>query len=495
MKAFLISKHSKFLFLLFLLSSPMMAQNVDQWCATTDGKVEWLKKYQANPAAYEKTEDVLFVPLTIHVVGTNDGTGFFGLERILKAFCTLNQDFAPSNIRFFIEGDIRYIYSTAYATHNFNTGWQMMQQNNVSNTINCYIVEDPAGACGYAYYAAGIALKKTCIGPGDHTWAHEVGHYLSLPHTFYGWEGEVPEAGVPAPNNISGTQVEKVNGSNCTTAADGFCDTPPDYLSDRWTCNTDGLSSLLQTDPNGQTFRSDGSLFMSYADDACSNRFSDQQIQAMRTNLEDDRPNLLYNQNEVPNMPDVAVVLTSPAFAEVTGSPAAGITLTWEPIPNATHYIVQVNPFPAFSYVLFEFNTAEPTVTVQGLDEDQNYYWRVKPYSAYSSCIPFSANGKFRTGFMTTGTNDPSGEHFSLHVYPNPLTRESHLNLEFNLEESETLALEVFNGTGIKIATQIIEGVPGENKIKWTTAVLPAGIYYISLTGQSGRSIEKVVVQ
>ncbi|KAA3637670.1 MAG: hypothetical protein DWQ02_06385, partial [Bacteroidetes bacterium] len=193
------------LFLMFSIAYLSIAQDVDQYCATTDGKVEWLKKYQSNPAAFEKTDEILFVPLTIHVVGTDEGTGFFGLERILKAFCVLNQDFEEANIRFFIEGDIRYIYSSEYATHNFGGGWQMMQEHNVSNTINCYIVEDPAGACGYAYYSAGIALKKTCIGPGDHTWAHDVGHYLSLPHTFYGWEGETPDVNTPAPNWISGT--------------------------------------------------------------------------------------------------------------------------------------------------------------------------------------------------------------------------------------------------------------------------------------------------
>lgn len=483
------------LFLMLSIAYLSTAQDVDQWCATTDGKVEWLKKYQSNPAAFEKTEEMLFVPLTIHVVGTDEGTGFFGLERILKAFCILNQDFEEANIRFFIEGDIRYIYSSDYATHNFGGGWQMMQEHNVSNTINCYIVEDPAGACGYAYYSAGIALKKTCIGPGDHTWAHEVGHYLSLPHTFYGWEGETPDANTPAPNWISGTQVEKVDGSNCGSAADGFCDTPPDYLSDRWTCNDQGLSGMEQMDPEGESFRSDGSFFMSYANDACSNRFSEEQIQAMRVNLEDDRPNLLYNQTFVDHLPDVEVSLTSPGYEEITDDPSPGILLTWEAVENATNYIVQVNPFPAFSFVLFEYHTTESSVLVEGLEEDRNYYWRVKPYSAYSSCVPFSETGKFRTGFITTDTNDLTEIGPELLAYPNPAKQENNLTVEFFLTEMEDVELTLINGTGKEVFFTKVLGNRGNNTEVLPLNQLPAGIYYLTLINQNGRYIEKVVIQ
>ncbi len=493
----MMSLNFKAVLLFFMLSISFHAtsQDVDQWCATTDGKVEWLQKYQANPVAYEKTNEVLFVPLTIHVVGTDEGTGLFGLERILKAFCVLNRDFEEANIRFFIEGDIRYIYNSSYATHNFGSGWQMMQEHNVSNTINCYIVEDPAGACGYAYYSAGIALKKTCIGPGDHTWAHEIGHYLSLPHTFYGWEGEIPETGSPAPNWIGGEQVEKVDGSNCQNAADGFCDTPPDYLSDRWPCNDQGLSGLEQMDPNGETFRSDGSFFMSYAFDDCSNRFSEEQIQAMRANLEDDRTNLLYNQTNVPHLPDVEVSLTSPEYEEVTDDPSQGITLSWEPVANATNYIVQLNPFPAFSLVYFEYNTSETSILVEGLEEDRNYYWRVKPYSAYSSCVPFSDTWKFRTGMMTTDTNELAENGPDLMVYPNPAKQAQNLTIEYFLQETEEIEITLFNGTGKEVFLANIPGRKGNNTLNLSTNQLPSGVYYLSLVNQNGKHIEKVVIQ
>ncbi|NJK83013.1 MAG: hypothetical protein HC912_03550 [Saprospiraceae bacterium] len=51
-------------------------------------------------------------------------------------------------------------------------------------------------------------MSKSCTGRGDHTWAHEIGHALSLNHTFYGWEaiGNIDSTtynfSLPAPENI-----------------------------------------------------------------------------------------------------------------------------------------------------------------------------------------------------------------------------------------------------------------------------------------------------
>mgnify|MGYP000043822657 FL=1 len=57
---------------------------------------------------------------------------------------------------------------------------------------------------------------------------------------------------------IDTAYVEKVDGSNCEYAADGFCDTPPDYLAYRWTCNqSTGTSFGTMLDPNGESFKSD----------------------------------------------------------------------------------------------------------------------------------------------------------------------------------------------------------------------------------------------
>ena len=104
---------------------------------------------------------------------------------------------------------------------------------------------------------------------------HELGHYFGLPHTFSGWEGYDPE-GTDYPWNV-----EYVDGSNCESAGDGFCDTPADFIGDRWSCPYD----FNRVDPHGDPYYPDSSLFMSYANDNCVDRFSNEQISSMIYNL------------------------------------------------------------------------------------------------------------------------------------------------------------------------------------------------------------------
>ena len=114
-----------------------------------------------------------------------------------------------------------------------------------------------------------------------------MGHNLSIQHPFLGWEGNTFDYSLPTPTEvyydytyfqdtlildtliIDTAFVELMDGSNCTFAADGFCDTPPDYLSNRWQCKPDSQSIILQKDPNGVDFYSDGINFMSYAFNVC----------------------------------------------------------------------------------------------------------------------------------------------------------------------------------------------------------------------------------
>ncbi|MCO6477988.1 MAG: hypothetical protein J5I94_15255, partial [Phaeodactylibacter sp.] len=232
-----------FLILAFTVSLAAQAQAQPGYCGTPAYKSEWLQRYQQNPQVVNRSMmPTLYVPITIHLVGRNDGTGHLPADRLLNAFCRLNEDFEQAAIQFYIKGNIRYINNSNYYEHDFGAGAQMMDANNVPNTVNCYFVGDPAGNCGYYHPTQdGVAINRSCLGANDHTWAHEVGHYLDLPHTFYGWEGATYDYNSPTPSSIGGSffsvPVERVNGSNCRTASDGFCDTPPDYLSGLWGCN------------------------------------------------------------------------------------------------------------------------------------------------------------------------------------------------------------------------------------------------------------------
>ena len=68
----------------------MLAQQLNP-CGTLSGRSKWLKQYQANPDRFTKGADsTLYVPMTIHILGTNGGGGYFRIPNLLDAFCRLN---------------------------------------------------------------------------------------------------------------------------------------------------------------------------------------------------------------------------------------------------------------------------------------------------------------------------------------------------------------------------------------------------------------------
>lgn len=490
-------------------------------CGTVSGRSTWLRKYQLQPELYEKNMDtVLYVPLTIHLLATDEGLGFFPINNLLNALCTLNEDFEQANIQFFIEGEINYLANSAWDTHDsVPQGAEMMFLNNVPNTINCYILTDPAGNCGYNLPYAGIALKKACTGPSDHTWAHEMGHAFSLPHPFLGWEGGVSHDGSvphnfndPAPPYVTYNYtyfkdtlildtiiidtalVELVDGSNCLLAADGFCDTPPDYLSSRWACNAELESPTVQTDPAGVQFRSDATLIMSYSNDNCSSRFTPEQIAAMRANLQDEKPNLLYNQTSLPLVSGTPATLLSPAPAETV--PYNNVYLEWAPVEAATGYLIQISRLPNFPATLtHEYNVANATNTlILDLENDRTYYWRVRAYNAGHFCTPLSAAISFKTAEISA-TGTIAGAPFK--IYPNPLSNQTALNLQFATGQLTDLStVQLFDLSGKACWGAALNDLPFANNTYQfiLPGALPGGLYLLKVKGSQGQWVEKIVI-
>jgi|APTNR8051073442_1049403.scaffolds.fasta_scaffold00654_22 hypothetical protein len=491
-------------------------------CGTVSGRSPWLKKFQSQPELYEKNLDtILYVPLTIHLLATDEGVGFLPINNLLTALCTLNEDFEQANIQFFIEGEINYIANSGWDSHDsVPQGAQMMFANNVPNTLNCYFLTDPAGNAGYNLPYAGIALGKPYLGVGNHTWAHEVGHAFSLPHPFLGWEGGVShDDSVPHNFNdpappyvtynytyykdtlildtviIDTALVELVDGSNCLLAADGFCDTSPDYLAGSWFCNAQLESTIVQTDPDSVQFRSDATLIMSYANDNCASRFTPQQIAAMRANLQDEKPNLLYDQTVLPVVSAVPATLTLPAPAETV--PFNNVYLEWTPVEAATGYVIQINRLPNFPALL----TVEYTVMgsnntlIFDLENNKTYYWRVRAFSTDHFCTGFSASTSFKTAEISAAENIANAGFLKL--YPNPLSGNEVLHLQLaegdlpNLDE-----VQLFDLSGKQLWRIAISEMPFTDNAYGINlpAFLTSGLYLLKVRGDQGLWVEKVVI-
>jgi hypothetical protein len=488
-------------------------------CGTPPGKSEWLKKYQQNPQAHSRSLDsVIYVPLTIHILGDDNGVGYFTTSRLLDALCKLNADFEATNIVFYQEGPVRYLDHSAWYRHNsVLIGAQMMFANNIENTINTYFVADPAGNCGYNLPYAGIAMSKSCSNANNNTWAHEIGHNLTIQHPFLGWEGGVSHDGSvthnysdPAPPFVTydytyfkdtlildtliidTALVEFVDGSNCHIAGDGFCDTSPDYLGFRWNCNNDAQSAQLQTDPAGVQFRSDGTLTMGYANDACQSRFTPEQIAAMRANLYEEKASYLYNQQAGLALGSNPPALDFPLDDEQVQFDQA--LLSWAPVENATHYLVQIGLTSNFSSALVtEYVTDSPELLLNTLANNRTYYWRVRAYNNYAFCSSPSAFRKFKTAQLT-GLNTIAGLS-GINLYPNPALANAPSILEFEAAHGFAGQLQIYTPAGQLLHSAPAAAQAGLNRLEVETASLPPGLYFIRLQSPAGQLAERLTVK
>ncbi|MCO6488268.1 MAG: hypothetical protein J5I98_07620, partial [Phaeodactylibacter sp.] len=304
-------RHFTFSLFFLFLSLPGIQSQPGQPCGTPPEKSEWLTRFQQNPAAYESSGEILYVPITLHFVGDDEGAGYLPLQEALDQLCRLNEYFEEAQIQFFLEGTPQYLNNSEWYQGNQHSS---MTNNNVDSTINCYIIQKGPNYSGYANIGGNVVVLTRQGFGWPPLFAHEVGHALSLYHTFLGWEGQAWNFSIPAPDYINGHKVERVDGLDCDIAGDGFCDTPPDYLSASeeglYICTPNGESVTVQTDPTGAAFRSDCSLIMSYA--LNSSRFSGMQIRAMRADLEQARPYLLYQQNPFTDLPETKLDFVTP---------------------------------------------------------------------------------------------------------------------------------------------------------------------------------------
>ena len=90
-------------------------------CGTEPYKDPWLTQFQRqldDNHLRSADDTMLYVPISLHVVGDDGGNGYFPVSRILTAFCILNEDYVHTNIQFYINCDtLNYINNTSWYSH------------------------------------------------------------------------------------------------------------------------------------------------------------------------------------------------------------------------------------------------------------------------------------------------------------------------------------------------------------------------------------------
>jgi hypothetical protein len=289
--------------------------------------------------------------------------------------------------------------------------------------------------------------------------------------------------------------VEKTDGSNCYQSGDFFCDTRPDYLNYRWNCNQNGESLTVQHDPDSVAFRSDATLIMGYALDACANRFSPEQIAAMRNNLMTEHSEYLQITDPLQEISeDEPVELVAPLDTQYVQY--NNVTFSWNPVPNASLYTVEVGlketMLPRFIWHTV-YNTTTLTVT-KNIPNNRLLYWRVRPYSEWdlSKQLAPQQVGVFRT-YNFAATNDLERNVLAT-LTPNPVAAGLPAILQLTADDNMDALISVSDASGRRCHFESVKLHPGENLIEIPTANLNAGIYFVLLQNELGTILKKLAV-
>lgn len=438
------------------------------------------------------------IPVTIHIVRTSNGGGGFFENNAFLTICDLNNRMASSGMFFYLAGPVRFINDdTYYNAQDFNPLFNMITIENVPRTMNIYYTNlGQMGLCGFAFYPnsgpggfqndGAVVMSFACSQPNGTTLTHEVGHFFNLPHTFDQTSSNPQALNTAERVTRLANEPSPRRSANCATAGDEFCDTPADFIGNRWSCPT----GQVQLDINGDRFRPDSSFYMSYSNDACMSRFSTQQILAMRAtlaNTSSPRGYLLINP-----MPNFAAISQAPAQISPLPSdtiPGNQAVFSWNRVPGATFYQIRV--------LLFNFAVIDTITTdtfyvssTRAIRQQREHSWEVRALNGANLCTQYSGRLAFFSGNYVQTTSIESKHLLGKRVFPNPVLRGGAITVE-GLTKDASIEGHLFDLTGRKVSTLKSE----ENGVLFIPEDIRPGLYVLQLKNQSSLQSIRLLVE
>ncbi len=461
-----------------------------------------------------------FVAVKFHLVANSDGSSRPSVSRVYDALCGLNSRYADQNIKFYLAG-IYDMNSTTVFSHSSVSAAQFqmsVRKNQHPNAINIFVcnsvnTNNNSPGTTLAYYSPVydlIATRSNQMNLTSKTLTHEMGHFLSLPHPFNGWEGydyhcnlDTYTAADPCPNaiygasnlpptSVGGNLVELADRSNCSTSGDYFCDTEPDYnlgFLGGSNCNY----SQGAVDPNGDVINPDETLYMSYFDDNCTNRFSNDQKAAIAADL------LTSARNYIKGTPSSTIEITTPATLVAPTNNGTSpfwdeVFLDWDDVSGANKYFVQISRNSSFSLLVDEAIVTNSLYASTALSAGTNYFWRVKAYNEISVCNGYSATRQFSTSSFTTGTKEVLNTT-AIKLQPNFTSEGQVINLNIQTQEKIEATIRIVN-----VAGQVVQAInnltfqAGTHIHQIETTGLTPGVYIVNLQTDKGQVNEKLII-
>lgn len=517
------------LLLPFLLTAQTPATTTTPECGISEETASIIRQRLMDNRRAFTTQDVqrlvngrniTYVPVTIHNVAADAaGTGKTSETTIMAFFCGLNAIYADQNVQFFLHSPIRSRVSNfIYQNARTSTARSHMLSYRVPGTLNMVIGASISNPTASWYDGGGdfIFLLQQMLTPAAKTEAHEIGHFFTLNHTFYGWEGLDAEAtygGQSVPTTVTSSSgwfsfrpeaVARTGAqANCQTAADGFCDTEADYFSDRTACPYQ--PTVL--DPHGVSMNPDESNIMSYAYDACVTQFSTEQKAAIAMDI----ANRTWASQTPSNTTDIttAPAVVSPQNATQLGSITnSTVRLEWAPVPGATWYYIEVlgTNFPGlwlpntndviFRGIQYNSNT-HFNLSTTDLVAGKHYVWRIKALNPVSTCAPLSTYSRFEAvSTTTTSVGDlPIDQQMTFKIVSNPITT-SFIPVSIYAAEEVVGSVRLFSMDGREVLTLTKQAfAQGESLLQLPADNLANGMYLAVLMTEKGQLQQKIIVQ
>lgn len=461
---------------------------------TTEDQTQWLNRYLEHLADKDQknTDSLCQVPIVLHLVARNNGVGRARISTALEVLCQLNTSFEPTNISFYlIENGFNLIdHDGIFNDSDLIINQAAMQNQKIDSALNVFVVNTLGNSTTVAYYDPGddwIVIQKSAFQPTNMTLAHEIGHFFTLLHPHFGWDFQPYDPaihGIPAPPIASNsfTPTELMDGSNCTTAADMLCDTPPDYnFGLDWQSDCDYQGGAL--DPNGTLVDPDETLIMSYFDDDCRDSFSPEQSTMMQLDLDDPARAYLHTSYT----PSTAFLSAQPALLFPASSVSTSndtITFEWEAVENAQFYYVEYDRLPTFNLDPKGLVTSENTLTIsnQWLD-GFTYYWRVYSWTDADYCLPPSDNESFMVEVVSSASspakpfNDISLQQIA-----------GNSQLLYHLRESQNINLALYSIDGKLMYENNLQLPAGAGQQTLIVPEIASGVYLVKITGDFHKS-------
>jgi hypothetical protein len=527
-----------FLFILLAYPLSISAQNTyKDGTSMSDFQLNFknMLELRARFPSVATSRAVSYVPVCFHLVAKDDGTGRVDEARVLDMICEWNRFYERNgvDIQFYIKDDFRYINKTVlYNTPNSFLGINNLLAQKRSDALNIFMTNvidwtNPNELIFSQYvsrtsatdtpYSADWILLQNSVSTLPDILSRVSAFFFGLVPTNFGSECIQTSPfrdTICVPSSVTcanGTLIEPERVArtgarvNCSRTGDGFCDTPADYgvtgIGQGTTCTYTGKIKdadcvLLSPDVNNIL-----SVWNMVA--TCSPAtLSIEQKNAIRNNYLNLPQRAYIRSSNTPSLIDIMPPTQLTPAIGATTTFFNNITLDWENVNGAIGYIVEVSRYSDFvspnstfkfnaktsDFIINSSNTS-PTFFQQGL----KYYWRIRPYGNYKTCVATSQIKNFTTG--TLNANAEIEGVLDVLLSPNPLSKMDILSLKMTNSTPFDGEIKIFGAVGQLIKSEKRHFNSGDLIEQIDVDKLINGLFILKVESNKGSIQKRFTVQ